>query len=1392
MKHICVGFFLFFSVTVFGEARVLHALLDSSGKPFGHVDVQVHDRHGFHWFAGGALLSRFDGYHLESVLDRIVDNVLFVDSRDRLWVSGTYSLIQVDTISNKISYFDRLESEEHFNQKINVNDIKESVDGLLIVATDYGLSVFDESSQSLVHYSAQVHIDGVLQHTPVTSFEFIDDKTLILGTKFGVYRLPINELFTFNQGDFELENKSTTNFNVRNFESKKVLTPANLVLNESFGSQEFTKDVVILDNSRFVFVNKNGFTYFDEATQNTRRYQNVSGSSELKDHTIKSVYRLNSTQLMLGTLQGLNLFNIETLSLSSAESEFVFAAEDNGLRINHIYEANSILYISTSLGVYWTALDKQELDADEQYSQKQEYDNSINSSFNWTHHDQPSLDSVWSIIESKNHGLILGSYGLGVFFLNDDGGVRQARQSSGELASDNVAALHEDSEGGLWVGTIGGVSYSSSQTEPLKPFALPEGIPKHGSYKIRTIVSGQDGTIWMLATDWLAQLDADNNLIQLYDFNKMLDAKCQNYASTFILIETKALIGCENGLLILDIESKRVLSKINTQVITRILKDQQSNIWVLSATQLYLFDANAVTLAPVQSEGFFENISSDGFFNMLEDPYSQLWIAYPGGMLVFDTTSKVFIASYAKGTQFDKQQVLFGQDSMRLSSSGNILLGEVKGLVSFKPIPLKRPKKPRIVISKIEETYGSVGDDLNDTTFNKKQKEYDIKISALPFSSVSQPLGKPISYAHLLQKIQFEFSDLSLKSTEQELSETTYYQYYLQGVENNWRKLSDQRSVSYPALREGEYTLHVRSFRNLQFSDELSYTFIVRSHPLLSTLAKSIYTFIVCVFFVFLLKVRSYSLQKKVERLESSVGLRTKELVDKNKYIENLLADKKIMIENVFHQTRTPIQLFIANMDDLKAGHLEIPMYVEKQAKNIQDLVELTDRILTNSSNSLVLNYQNIDILLSQFIDKYTYMAQKKGLIIHDEISTPITLVTNVQCLSEIIDNLLSNSIKYTQVGHIVVRMYIENKHFVLVVQDTGLGIARENIAHVFDRRFRENKDVSGHGVGLSIVKDNVDSLHGDITIESTVGEGSCVRVTLPINLSEGEIDVKTHESLVDVTLPVNNLDATSIPIDGLIQQELKDEILLVEDNQELATFYKKVLQEHYCVNVVSSGEEAISMAIREVPNLVLSDVMMGGITGYDVVNTLKQNPVTRHIPIILLTAKADYKSKLYGFQLGANDYIVKPVQPYELHLRVRNQLSLVRSVESHNMIPATTEVSHECTDEISRKFLWLIESDFSNSELNSEHIAQELNITKKQLERKIKQVLGTTPKQYLIEYRLRYAKGCLSRGDKASKVFDICGFSSHAYFSNKFKEKYHCTPSEYALMAKPSLCEVS
>jgi len=508
--------------------------------------------------------------------------------------------------------------------------------------------------------------------------------------------------------------------------------------------------------------------------------------------------------------------------------------------------------------------------------------------------------------------------------------------------------------------------------------------------------------------------------------------------------------------------------------------------------------------------------------------------------------------------------------------------------------------------------------------------------------------------------------------------------------------------------------------------------------------------------------------EKETERLKEIDELKTK------------------FFSNISHEFRTPLSVIISMAENIT--NIKVKSLIERNANNLLRLINQVLDLSKIEHNKESINYIKSDIIkYINFITESFYSnARSKGVKL-EFISTlnKLEIYYDEQKIQQILYNLISNALKFSEENDIVtieIEENVKNSELKISIADTGIGISKDDLPFVFDRYYRveskDKKQFESTGIGLSLTKELIHLLDGNIAISSEIGVGTQIKVTLPIitNLESEETSLYDPNRKIDPTQESAQVNSKS--------ETNQNIVLIVEDNDELSEYIKSILSDDFICYVVNNGQAGIESALKIIPDIIISDVMMPQKDGYELVDKLKKNKFTSHIPIILLTAKAGFDSKIQGLQSGADAYMTKPFSKKELIIRVSNMIALIKNrqvkfsildSDANTNVPQPVKASDILITELKNYIL----NNIKDENLSVIHFCNHLNLSKSQLFRKIKATTGSTPGKLLREIRMHEAHKLVSQTDKTIKevAFSV-GFNDPGYFSKVYKSHFGESPS--------------
>jgi CheY-like chemotaxis protein/AraC-like DNA-binding protein/anti-sigma regulatory factor (Ser/Thr protein kinase) len=446
----------------------------------------------------------------------------------------------------------------------------------------------------------------------------------------------------------------------------------------------------------------------------------------------------------------------------------------------------------------------------------------------------------------------------------------------------------------------------------------------------------------------------------------------------------------------------------------------------------------------------------------------------------------------------------------------------------------------------------------------------------------------------------------------------------------------------------------------------------------------------------------------------------------------------------------------------------------------------------------LEVSEQNIIQLLKGSFLSFASLAERKKITFKlNTTEENLDVYIDEDKVEKVINNLLSNAFKFTQEGGIIELKVSKDEEYVNIsIQDTGVGIPKEKISKIFDRFYQvdgtHKREYEGTGIGLALSKELIELHKGKIGVESVEGKGTTITISIPL----GKKHFKTEE--IRKYVRVEKTDTDLIP-ESMLFEETKYEkfnanaiietkkllMLLVEDNSDVRSYIRENMENEYTILEAVNGEEGLKKSIEHIPDLIVSDIMMPKMDGFELCEKLKTDERTSHIPVILLTAKATSKDKITGYETGADDYIMKPFDVKELRVRVKNLIEQRKKLREHFLQEGIFSLDSKDITSIDRKFferaIKIINEHLSDLSFGVESFASELSIGRTTLYKKLIAIVGEPPGDFIKRIRLSKANELIKiKSGNISEIALEVGFNNPAYFSECFKKQFGVTPSKY------------
>ncbi|CAD5260893.1 putative Signal transduction histidine kinase [Imperialibacter sp. 89] len=679
---------------------------------------------------------------------------------------------------------------------------------------------------------------------------------------------------------------------------------------------------------------------------------------------------------------------------------------------------------------------------------------------------------------------------------------------------------------------------------------------------------------------------------------------------------------------------------------------------------------------------------------------------------------------------------------------------------------------------------GTIGYSVFDPNeFVEDDFEPELKITSLSINNQIQSYSKdhPILTAPLneLQKLQLGYQEnsllLEMAAMQFNGPKKNQYRYKLSGYNQDWVYNGTDRKIKFDKLRSGTYTLAMNaSNTNGTWSTNVrELTIKVLPPPWLSWWAFTLYGLALSsLVYIYWRGYRKKIIKQQEEEFNRRENIRLKEVDDM----------KTRFFSNITHEFRTPLTLILSPLEKQlrdKNFPKEVQSILENNYRHGSHLLKLVNELLDISKleSGFMQSHPStgrLDTFVKSCVDQFQEIAQTKNIELAAESKNLDGFYQfDKTHLETVLQNLLSNAIKFTE-PHGQVHFAVEvgqGDQLRIEVRDTGIGIPEEQLPRLFDRFYQVDETSTrvhgGTGIGLSLVNELVSLMGGEVTVESVVGQGSCFTVYMPV-----------------IKMPLHDVEQHDISFTPAESGENVPLVLVVEDNDELRAFIVESLSENNVVVSARNGKEGWEILLDRLPDVVISDIMMPEMNGYELCRQSKQDLRTSHIYFILLTAKTAQESKVEGLEAGADGYIAKPFHLYELELRIQNAMIQQRNLISHyqQQLLATElpTAALSVGDAFIDKFYRFLDRSLHDTSLKVETVAREMAMSNSTLNRKVKSLLGITTNELIKRYRLQKAAELIRAGESIATVAFNVGFETHSYFSQSFKEVYQVTPTEY------------
>ena len=1111
----------------------------------------------------------------------------------------------------------------------------------------------------------------------------------------------------------------------------------------------------IHENHLYIGYWSHGLTIISLLDGSSRHFRHIPGDEKsLVSDEIRSLYIDNYKNLWVGTTKGLSLF-------SETSSDF----------INFVHDENDPYSIPQG-AVYDIAMrgDRQLLVAADQDGvaelnlQNGLFNNAARKFSTVKVGNMTGRNPVRSIELDSYGNLWIGSFGSGLLFKSgsDDGTNRLVYQTG---TSDNIPnAVGFNSNGDLLIG------YGYGDVALVRDHLL---IRKYSWYdndvNIRTIIRDKDGRTWMGGRKTGIFILSSDGYIKSVPGTS-------NISNIRVLFEDNDCIwaGSDNGLMKISVSDFK-LDKIYDRkdglediLVRAISKDDKGRLWVGTYGRgIYVFDSQMHIAANISST---KGLLSSSINHLLLATDGTMWIASGEGLVQYDTHNDSILHIYTRNDTIDNDYIR----AVAEDKKGNIWFstntgiscltteGKILNFDSSDDIPGGSYISGAVSLSPDGEMFFVSTDGIGVINPEKALTVKDIP--AVEFKTREEEVV--VDYRNNHTVIKFCVPDYNY-------SDNVIYEYRISNLDAEWRPCD--KTLSFDHLPYGRHSLQVRArLHNQDWDDNVSSIDIYVKPPFwLSTWAWIIYILaILALILTVILWIVNRIKQENLKKYQQEILVRNQEIND----------ERLKFYTNITHELRTPLTLILGPLDDLN-GDRSLPTAVKRKIANVRSsanqLLELINQLLdfrkTETFNKhLAVCRGNLSNFVTNIGQHFSNLSENGNVSYIIDVEPDIELFFDPSIITSVLNNLLSNANKYTSHGFIELSMHrVKDNKVALSVSDSGIGIPAEDIEKIFDRYYqaRGTQQTSGTGIGLSLVK-SLCSIHNiEISVESQVNNGSTFILTLDAENSYPNADhFEMKESKEDI-----------VPEEEIEDKNERISILVVEDNAGICDYIKESLSGSYIVKTAENGREGLHSALRDIPDIIISDIMMPVMDGIELCRAIKNDVRTSHIPIILLTAKGSDEARKEGYDAGADSYLVKPFNKKLILSRISNMINSRKQLAAMISKGEAPDELSGIDNEFLKKFNALVEERLSNEGADLTSIANSLCMSQSTLYRKIKAVTGLSPLENIKSIRLNKAAELLKNTNL--NISEICwqvGMSSPVYFRDCFKERYGKTPSNY------------
>uniref|UniRef100_A0A832G0Z5 histidine kinase n=1 Tax=Ignavibacterium album TaxID=591197 RepID=A0A832G0Z5_9BACT len=1370
-----VQFFILLNVIIYSQSVEFRNYSVQDGLSNNKVNCVLQDKTGFIWFGTEDGFNRFDGYEFKvfrpsaeknSIVSKDIWS-LYEDEDGNLWIgSKNGDVIKLDYSTQKFSSWEIEEITRNDNSVTAIYVDKQK--NVWVGTYQQGLFKFDQSGKKIGHWDYNPENPLSISNNFITSI--IEDKNGVLwiSTYFGLNEfnpdkpekgfvkyfaasnsLNNNLIWELVKSSFD-ENRiwicTAAGLNFINTNSKKI-SGINFPEEKSIQFSGSVGDVVesIENNKLILYIGTyGGLVRYDlNENKSVRFVQQKDNPNSIVSNQINKMSKDKSGVIWFATENGVSSLSIRynfLMPFSDFNSQNSLHSFNSDVKTISNYDDKNIL-VGTSTGLF--KLNLQEM----------------------TETEFPQFKglNIWSLYKEDKDILWVGTYGQGLYQFNIRSNTLKKIKIEyplfKTLAYNYIKDIKPASDKNLFFGTWGGglvkliksKENNNKEQYELKFWRSNKDNPEAISFNdVWSIVVDKIGRIW---------IGTNGGGLNFFDKEK----------NKFLYLTSKTSSG--------HLKSNSILFLTQTQSKT---DNEKTTLWLCTdqgLTKLVLKNLtnfNSIEELILSSKTYTskDGLSTEVVKSVIENGVGDIWVSTSNGIFVYDNNSDKFNRiPYA----FERKQTDYNSGAALNFKDKFFLFGSIDGLKIFHTDQvIQSDYKPEVIISDFQ-------------LFNKS-------VSSLDNSPIKSALNKNgeirLSYSENVFSFQFAATDYNNPSTIK-------YAYMMKGFDKDWNYTENRRFVTYTNLNPGEYEFLVKATNSDGLWNDIPTVVKVIINP---PWWRTVWAYIAYIF-LFLAGILS------IRRLEMNKAKLMNEIKMKNFEAEKLReveAMKSRFFANISHELRTPLMLIKGPIDELlnKSSTANVAELAELAARNSEKLKSLIDQLLEltqleSAKIPVKAVFENIVEFSRNILCSFKNLAEQKQIeLIFESDEEKIMAWFDKDILEKILNNILSNAFKFTNAqGKIGIQINCQksdvNQIAVIKIFDTGIGIDEKDINKVFDRFYQSTesmrKNYAGFGIGLSLVKELIDLHKWEIKLFSEKNKGTEFLISIPLNdyldetqkLKEEIPSYFTEEKAEPIT---RGNEVENSKTDG---ESIKFTLMIVEDSEDVRFYLSSLLKNHYKIILAENGLDAINKSLEQLPDLIISDIMMPEMDGLEFCHRIKNDWRTSHIPVILLTARTTIEDKVEGLETGADDYLYKPFNSNELYARIKNliaqriklkeKFSKSLDLKPENLTDSTAE------QEFINRAIEIVEKNIYNLDFNTDKFAEEMFLSRSQLYRKLNSLTNQSPGEFIRTVKLKKAAKLLI--EKKLSVTQIAleiGFNSPSHFTKAFKQMFDCLPSEF------------